>query len=157
MTRYVALAIAAAGAAIAGYLVIAGPDPACVIAHGCSVVQSSSYAKLSGIPVAALGLVAYGVIAAALWPRHGRSPHGRRGHRAHRYRVLRLAHLRRGLPPRGHLRLVRRVGRLHDRTWRVVHRPPHRGNPSAVHHGRRGMYIGMGTLLLIVILVILLT
>lgn len=57
--------IAAFGAAIAAYLTLAGPDPACVIAHGCAVVQSSTYSKLAGIPVAALGLAGYGVILAA--------------------------------------------------------------------------------------------
>jgi uncharacterized membrane protein len=67
MTRWAALAIAASGAAIAGYLALAGPDPACVIARGCSVVQSSSYAKLAGVPVAALGLGGYLVLLAALW------------------------------------------------------------------------------------------
>lgn len=67
MTRSIAIAIAALGAAIAGYLLVAGPDPACVIAHGCSVVQSSSYAELGGVPVAALGLGGYLVLLAALW------------------------------------------------------------------------------------------
>ncbi len=63
--RAATVAIAALGAAIAAYLTLAGPDPACVIAHGCAVVQSSTYAKLAGIPVAALGLAGYGVILAA--------------------------------------------------------------------------------------------
>ena len=60
--RGVSAAIALAGLGIASYLTIVrytGGSPACAIAHGCEVVQSSSYAKLAGIPVALLGLLGY--------------------------------------------------------------------------------------------------
>ena len=60
-------AIAAAslvGAAVAAYLTYvhyAHISPICTTG-GCEKVQSSSYAELAGIPVALLGLVAYGAI-----------------------------------------------------------------------------------------------
>ncbi len=45
----------------------AGLQPFCAGgSHGCERVQSSSYAKLAGIPVAVLGLAGYVAIAAAL-------------------------------------------------------------------------------------------
>ena len=43
-----------------------GAAPACAIAHGCEVVQSSAYAKLGGIPVALLGLLGYAAILVTL-------------------------------------------------------------------------------------------
>ena len=54
--------VALIGLGIATYLTIVhytGAAPACAIAHGCEGVQSSSYAKLAGIPVALLGLLGY--------------------------------------------------------------------------------------------------
>jgi uncharacterized membrane protein len=53
--------LALAGAAIAAYLVYArytGTRIACATG-GCETVQHSKYAKVGGIPVAVLGLVAY--------------------------------------------------------------------------------------------------
>jgi uncharacterized membrane protein len=64
--RRLTLAIAvlsAVGAGIAGYLTYvhyADVSALCVAAGGaCEKVQSSSYAKLAGVPVALLGLIAY--------------------------------------------------------------------------------------------------
>ena len=60
-------AIAAAclvGAGIAAYLTYvhyAGIAPVCTTG-GCEKVQTSKYAELAGVPVALLGLVAYGVL-----------------------------------------------------------------------------------------------
>lgn len=63
-------ALALAGAAIAAYLTwvhYAGAEPFCVAGGGgCERVQTSDYAKLLGIPVAVLGLVAYAAILASL-------------------------------------------------------------------------------------------
>ena len=59
--RAAAAALALAGAGIAAYLTwmhLAGTPPVCSTG-GCEVVQHSRYAELAGIPVAALGLVAY--------------------------------------------------------------------------------------------------
>lgn len=53
--------LAAAGAAIAGYLTYARlthTQVACATG-GCEIVQGSDYAELAGIPVALLGLLAY--------------------------------------------------------------------------------------------------
>ena len=53
MTKVVA-GLALAGLGIAGYLTYvhyAGVHPVCVASGGCETVQSSSYAKLAGIPV----------------------------------------------------------------------------------------------------------
>jgi uncharacterized membrane protein len=65
-----ALAVAGLGICVAGYLTYvhyAGLEPFCAGGgHGCERVQSSSYAKLGGIPVAVLGLGGYLAIAAAL-------------------------------------------------------------------------------------------
>jgi uncharacterized membrane protein len=65
-----ALAVAGLGICVAGYLTYvhyAGLEPFCAGGgHGCERVQSSSYAKLGGIPVAVLGLGGYVAIAAAL-------------------------------------------------------------------------------------------
>ena len=53
--------LAAAGAAIAGYLTYArfSHTPVACATGGCEIVQSSDYAELAGIPVALLGLTAY--------------------------------------------------------------------------------------------------
>ena len=62
-----AAAVATAGLGIAAYLTVVhytGAAPACAIAHGCEVVQSSAYAKLAGVPVALLGLIGYALILA---------------------------------------------------------------------------------------------
>jgi uncharacterized membrane protein len=68
--RVAALVVAALGVAIAGYLTYihyAGLQPFCAGGgHGCERVQSSTYAKVGGIPVAALGLGGYVAIAIAL-------------------------------------------------------------------------------------------
>jgi uncharacterized membrane protein len=65
-----ALAVAGLGVCVAGYLTYvhyAGLEPFCAGGgHGCERVQSSSYAKLGGIPVAVLGLAGYLAIAGAL-------------------------------------------------------------------------------------------
>jgi uncharacterized membrane protein len=58
-----------AGLGIAGYLTYvhyAGLHPVCVASGGCETVQSSSYAKLAGIPVPLLGLIGYAAILASL-------------------------------------------------------------------------------------------
>jgi uncharacterized membrane protein len=68
--RVAALVVAALGVAIAGYLTYihyAGLQPFCAGGgHGCERVQSSTYAKVGGIPVAVLGLGGYVAIAVAL-------------------------------------------------------------------------------------------
>jgi uncharacterized membrane protein len=67
--RAAAIAVALAGLGIAGYLTAVhytGGTPVCAVAHGCSIVQQSSYSALAGVPVAVLGLVGYIAILAAL-------------------------------------------------------------------------------------------
>ena len=67
--RRAAIAVGLAGFGIAAYLTIvhyAGGEPVCAIAHGCAVVQKSSYSELLGVPVALLGLLGYVGILAAL-------------------------------------------------------------------------------------------
>ena len=67
--RAAAIGVALAGLGIATYLTVVhytGAAPACAIAHGCEVVQSSAYAKLAGVPVALLGLAGYVAILAGL-------------------------------------------------------------------------------------------
>src|SRR5919112_3527951 len=62
--RTVLLVLAALGALISAYLTwthFAGLTPVCTgSGGGCETVQSSRYASILGIPVALLGLVAYG-------------------------------------------------------------------------------------------------
>jgi uncharacterized membrane protein len=61
-------ALAAIGIGVAGYLTYvhyAGLHPVCGVSHGCETVQTSSYAYLSGIPVALLGLLTYCAILAS--------------------------------------------------------------------------------------------
>jgi uncharacterized membrane protein len=62
--------IAALGVAVAGYLTYvhyAGIHPLCVAGGGsCEKVQTSAYAKLAGVPVALLGLIAYVALIASL-------------------------------------------------------------------------------------------
>ena len=55
--------------AVAGYLTWAHYSQSaviCVAGGGCETVQSSDYAVIAGVPVAVLGLVAYGVILALI-------------------------------------------------------------------------------------------
>lgn len=63
--------VAAAGAAVAAYLVYVHYRPdalVCTGGGGCETVQESSYAELAGIPVALLGLLAYlGVLGLVAW------------------------------------------------------------------------------------------
>jgi uncharacterized membrane protein len=59
--RAAILTLAAVGAGIAGYLLYerwTGGAPVCGTG-GCEIVQHSKYAKIAGVPVALLGLVAY--------------------------------------------------------------------------------------------------
>jgi uncharacterized membrane protein len=68
--RVAALVTALLGVCVAAYLTYvhyAGLQPFCAGGgHGCERVQSSSYASLSGIPVAVLGLAGYLAITVAL-------------------------------------------------------------------------------------------
>jgi uncharacterized membrane protein len=65
--------LALLGFLISAYLTwthFAGLTPVCTgNGHGCETVQSSRYAQVLGIPVALLGLVAYGglIFSVALW------------------------------------------------------------------------------------------
>lgn len=67
--RPATLALAALGAAVAGYLTYvhyAGLSPLCLAGSGgCERVQTSDYAQLLGVPVALLGLVTYALIGLA--------------------------------------------------------------------------------------------
>jgi uncharacterized membrane protein len=61
--------VALAGLGIATYLTVvhyAGASPVCAISHGCETVQTSSYAKLAGVPVAVLGLIGYVLVLGSL-------------------------------------------------------------------------------------------
>lgn len=68
-----AIALALVGVAIAGYLTwvhYAGLSPVCVGgSHGCETVQTSRYAKVGGLPVAAIGLAGYLAILVSSFPR----------------------------------------------------------------------------------------
>jgi uncharacterized membrane protein len=68
--RVAGLAVVLAGIGVATYLTYvhyAGLQPFCAGgSHGCERVQSSSYARVGGVPVALLGLAGYLAIAAAL-------------------------------------------------------------------------------------------
>jgi uncharacterized membrane protein len=68
--RLAALAVAGIGVLVATYLTYvhyADLQPLCAGGGGgCERVQSSSYAKVGGVPVAVLGLAGYVAIAAAL-------------------------------------------------------------------------------------------
>lgn len=64
-------AVAVAGIALASYLLYAreaGAQLVCTTG-GCETVQSSRYAEVFGVPVAALGLVAYIWLLLTSWPR----------------------------------------------------------------------------------------
>ena len=71
--RAAAALVALAGIGVAGYLMwahYADPSVICTRGGGCETVQSSSYAEIAGIPVAALGLAAYTTILALIaWDR----------------------------------------------------------------------------------------
>jgi uncharacterized membrane protein len=56
-----AAGVAAAGAVVASYLLLVRSGSAELVCRtgGCETVQSSSYAELLGVPVAALGLLAF--------------------------------------------------------------------------------------------------
>jgi len=66
--RTTVVALALAGAAVAAYVLAArlgGTDLYCATG-GCETVQNSRYSEILGIPVAALGVVAYLVVAASV-------------------------------------------------------------------------------------------
>jgi uncharacterized membrane protein len=75
--RTILLVLAVLGAMISAYLTwthFAGLSPVCTgSGEGCKTVQSSRYASVVGIPVALLGLVAYGglIFSAAVWKAAG--------------------------------------------------------------------------------------
>jgi uncharacterized membrane protein len=75
--RTVLLVLAVLGALISAYLTwthFAGLTPVCTgSGEGCQTVQSSRYASVLGIPVAFLGLIAYGglIFSTALWRETG--------------------------------------------------------------------------------------
>ena len=63
--RLAAAIVALAGVGVAGYLTWVHFDDAalvCVAGGGCATVQESEYAEIAGVPVAALGLVAYSIV-----------------------------------------------------------------------------------------------
>ncbi len=67
--RLASAALATAGAAITGYLLYVRQTGGVLVCStgGCETVQSSSYAEVLGLPVAALGLLGFlGLLAAAL-------------------------------------------------------------------------------------------
>jgi uncharacterized membrane protein len=67
--RRVIAVLCVLGIGIAGYLTYvhyAGLKVLCLSSGGCETVQSSSYAKLDGIPVAVLGLAGYIAILGSL-------------------------------------------------------------------------------------------
>ena len=76
-TRRTLLALAVLGVLISAYLTwthFAGLTPVCTgSGEGCQTVQSSRYASVLGIPVALLGLIAYGglIFSTALWRETG--------------------------------------------------------------------------------------
>lgn len=75
--RVALLVLAVLGALISAYLTwthFAGLTPICTgSGEGCQTVQSSRYASVLGIPVALLGLIAYGglIFSTALWRETG--------------------------------------------------------------------------------------
>jgi uncharacterized membrane protein len=75
--RVVLLVLTVLGALISAYLTwthFAGLTPVCTgSGEGCETVQSSRYASVLGIPVALLGLIAYGglIFSTALWRETG--------------------------------------------------------------------------------------
>jgi uncharacterized membrane protein len=67
LVRAVGVALALIGAAISSYLLYARHADATILCStgGCSTVQSSRYAEMFGVPVAALGLIAFVSLALA--------------------------------------------------------------------------------------------
>jgi uncharacterized membrane protein len=69
--RTAALAVALAGTAVSAYLTwvhYSGSLALCAGAGGCETVQASRYSTVGGIPVAVIGLVGLGTVAAlAAW------------------------------------------------------------------------------------------
>ena len=65
--RAAVLAVSLAGAAVAGYVLMSRWADSGLICStgGCETVQSSEYAELVGVPVAAFGVAGYLLIAAA--------------------------------------------------------------------------------------------
>jgi len=65
--RVAAALVALAGLGVAAYLTwahYADESVICVSGGGCETVQQSSYSEIAGVPVAALGVVAYAAILA---------------------------------------------------------------------------------------------
>jgi uncharacterized membrane protein len=63
--RAAIVAVAAAGLALASYLTWVHYDEhllICTGGGGCEAVQESKYATLAGMPVALLGMIAYGIV-----------------------------------------------------------------------------------------------
>jgi uncharacterized membrane protein len=64
--RTAAAIVALAGLVVAGYLTWVHFDDAALVCvldgGGCETVQESAYAEIAGVPVAALGLVAYAIV-----------------------------------------------------------------------------------------------
>jgi uncharacterized membrane protein len=63
------LVLAVIGLGVASYLTYvhyAGIKPACTAGESCTKVQTSTYSKLAGIPVALMGLIGYVAIVASL-------------------------------------------------------------------------------------------
>jgi uncharacterized membrane protein len=61
--------VGVAGLAIAGYLTwthYAGIRPVCLASGGCERVQTSSYARLAGVPMALIGVAGYAAILGTL-------------------------------------------------------------------------------------------
>src|ERR1044072_9517353 len=68
--RQITIALAILGLLVATYMTIyklTDNDAMCIGSHGCSVVNSSRYAEVNGIPVAVLGVVGYAAILAVLF------------------------------------------------------------------------------------------
>jgi uncharacterized membrane protein len=64
----IALILSITGAVLTAYLVyenVQGEAGVCVIAHGCSTVQNSSYGRIFGIPMSVPGLGLYVALVAA--------------------------------------------------------------------------------------------
>jgi uncharacterized membrane protein len=61
--------LAIVGLGVASYLTYvhyAGINPACTLGQSCTKVQTSTYSKLVGVPVALMGLIGYVLILASL-------------------------------------------------------------------------------------------
>lgn len=68
-TRFASFVVAAAGAAVAGYLTWVHYQPEALICTGgggCERVQESEYAVIAGVPVAVLGLAMWSTVLALL-------------------------------------------------------------------------------------------